>query len=195
MTLIEVGRSNRVRSAVEDEIRKLYWDRYAARLSSFPDTLIAAVGPSGNVECAAGIRFGCEGLFSEGYLDLPVEQTLSRRFGRPVHRDGVVEVCNLAATKSGRSLTFIRRVIEFVDMADAEWAIFTATRALRTLIQRGGLNMMELAHAERRRVKNPDDWGNYYDHDPRVMAVSHAMVFGQKHPGAASAPLALVADA
>ena len=96
-----------------------------------------------------GIHFGCQGLFSECYLDLPVERILSCRCGRAVRRNRVVEVCNLAATKPGQSLPFVRRVIEFVEMADAEWAIFTATRALRTLLQRGGINMIELARAER----------------------------------------------
>ena len=117
MAFTVVMRSDGLRTAVEDEIRKLFWDRYAARLSSFPDTLVTELGPSGDVECAAGIHFGCEGLFSECYLDLPVERILSRRFGRPSRRNRVVEVCNLAAIKSGQSLPFVRRVVEFVEIA------------------------------------------------------------------------------
>ena len=100
MALTVVMRSDGLRTAVEDEIRRLFWDRYAARLSSFPDTLVTELGPSGNVECAAGIHFGCQGLFSECYLDLPVERILSRKCGRAVRRNRVVEVCNLVATKS-----------------------------------------------------------------------------------------------
>jgi hypothetical protein len=195
MAFIVVTPSDGIRSAVEDEIRKLYWDHYAARLSSFPETLVTELGPSGNIECAAGIRFGREGLFSECYLDLPVEHILSRSFGRAVDRNRVVEVCNLVATKSGHSLPFIRRVVEFVEVADAEWAIFTATRALRALLQRSGLNMIELARAERSRIKNPNDWGNYYKHDPRVMAVSHGMAFASKRPSYASASLGRLASA
>jgi hypothetical protein len=195
MAFTVVMRSDGKRKAVEDAIRKLYWDRYAARLSSFPETLVTELGPSGNVECAAGIRFGREGLFSGCYLDFPVERILSRRFGHAVHRDRVVEVCNLVATKSGHSLPFVRRVIEFVEMADAEWAIFTATRALRALLQRSGLNMIELARAEQSRVKNLNDWGNYYKHDPRVMAVSHSMAFAHKRASSASASLGVAARA
>jgi hypothetical protein len=195
MAFTAVMRSDGKRTAVEREIRQLYWDHYAARLSSFPDTLVTELGPSGNVECSAGIYFGCQGLFSECYLDLPVERILSGRFGRVVRRNRVVEVSNLAATTPGQSLPFVRRVIEFADMAGAEWAIFTATRALRALLQRGGINMIELARAERRRVKNPNDWGNYYDHDPRVMAVSHAMAFANMPLKPASGPLGLVTNA
>ena len=195
MAFTVVMRSDGLRIAVENGIRKLFWDRYAARLSSFPDTLVTELGPSGDVECAAGIHFGYEGLFSECYLDMPVESILSHRFGRAVTRNRVVEVCNLAAIKSGQSLPFVRRVVKFVEMADAECAIFTATRALRALLQRSGLNMIELARAERSRVKNPNDWGNYYKHDPRVMAVSDRMAFAHKRLNSASTQRSVGANA
>jgi len=195
MAFTVVMRSDDSRIVVEGEIRKLYWDRYAARLSSFPDTLVTELGRSGNVECAAGIHFGSQGLFSECYLDLPVERILSRRFGRVVRRNRVVEVTNLAATTPGKSFPFVRRVVEFAEMAGAEWAIFTATRALRGLLQRGGINMIELARAERSRVRNPNDWGNYYDHDPRVMAVSHGMALANMRLSSAPGQLGLVANA
>jgi hypothetical protein len=195
MAFTVVMRSDESRTAVEGEIRKLYWDRYAARISSFPDTLVTDLGPSGNIECAAGIHYGCQGLFSECYLDLPIESILSQRFGRAIRRNQVVEVCNLAAIRPGQSLAFVRRVVEFAATADAECAIFTATRALRTLLQRSGLKMTELARAERSRVKNPDDWGNYYDHDPRVMAVSHGMALAQMRLRSASGQPGLIANA
>jgi hypothetical protein len=166
-----------------------------ARLSSFPDVLVAEVSPFGKIDCAAGIRFGCRRLFSECYLDRPAEHSLSRRFGRAVHRDCVVEVCNLAAAKIGQSRPFIRHLIDFVEIAGAEWAIFTATRALRALLQRGGLEMFELARAEQRRVENPNDWRTYYEHDPRVMAVSRGMASEQKRCAAAPAPMVLGANA
>jgi hypothetical protein len=89
----------------------------------------------------------------------------------------------------------VRRVVEFVEMADAEWAIFTATRALRALLQRGGLNMIELARAEPSRVKNPNDWGNYYKHDPRVMAVSDGMAFAHTRLSFASPQRGIIANA
>jgi Thermostable hemolysin len=195
VAFIVVTRSDRIRSAVEEEIRKRYWDRFAARLSSFPEVLVAEVRPSGKVECAAGIRFGCRELFSECYLDLPAEHSLSRRFARAVHRDRIIEVCNLAATKSGHSRPFISHLIEFVELAGAEWAIFTATRALRALLQRSGLQMIELARAEQSRVSNPNEWGTYYDQDPRVMAVSRGMASGHRRSDFASAPLVFAANA
>jgi hypothetical protein len=160
-----------VRSAVEDAIRAIYWERYAARLLSFPETLVADIDCSGNIDCAAGIRFGSQGLFSECYLDLPAEHFLSERFNRAIQRKRVVEICNLAATRSWGSLPFIQHLIELANDSDAEWSIFTATKPLRALLRRIGLNMIELTRADRTRVRNPDDWGHYYEHDPRVMAL------------------------
>ena len=68
---VVVTRSDRLRSVVEDAIQKLYWKRYEAFLSSFAQTIVAELSPSGSVECAAGIRFGNEAFFSECYLDRP----------------------------------------------------------------------------------------------------------------------------
>jgi Thermostable hemolysin len=177
---VVVPRSDRMRSAVEDAIRTLYWKRYEALLSSFAQTIVAELSPSGSVECAAGIRFGNEAFFSECYLDLPMERLLQDQIGRTVHRDKIVEVSHLAAPCSGRSLTFVKSLIEMLRTRDAEWAIFTATRPLRGLLRRNRLAMIELGCADRSRVPHPESWGHYFKHDPRIMAVSHRTAFEPK---------------
>jgi hypothetical protein len=125
---VVVPRSDRMRSVVEDAIRTLYWTRYEAFLSSFAQTIVAELSQSGSVECAAGIRFGDEAFFSECYLDLPMERLLQDHLGRTVRRDKIVEVSHLAAPCSGRSLVFVKNLIELLRTRDAEWAIFTATK-------------------------------------------------------------------
>jgi Thermostable hemolysin len=177
---VVVPRSDRLRSAVEDAIRKRYWERYGAILSSFARTIVAELSQSGNVECAAGIRFGSEALFSECYLDQPLELVLRDQFGRTVRRDKIVEVSHLAAPCSGRSLVFVKNLIELLRTRDAEWAIFTATRPLRALLRRNRLAMTELGCADRSRVPHPECWGNYFEHDPRIMAVHHRTAFAPK---------------
>jgi hypothetical protein len=177
---VVVPRSDRLRSVVEEAIRKLYWKRYEALLSSFAQTIVAELSQSGSVECAAGIRFGSEVFFSECYLDLPMEQVLQGHLGRRVHRDKIVEVSHLAAPGPGRSLAFVQNLIELLRTRDAEWAIFTATKPLRSLLRRNRLAMIELSCADRGRVPNPKSWGNYFKHDPRIMAVSHRTAFGAK---------------
>jgi len=174
---VVVPRSDRLRSAVEDAIRKRYWERYGAFLSSFARIIVAELSQSGTVECAAGIRFGDEAFFSECYLDLPMELLLRDQFGRTVRRDKIVEVSHLAAPCSGRSLVFVKNLIEMLRTRDAEWAIFTATKPLRGLLRRNRLAMTELGCADRSRVPHPECWGSYFKHDPRIMAVNHRTAF------------------
>lgn len=179
--------SDHLRARVEDEIRTTYWERFQARLARLPRTLIASVSTSGIIECAAGVRFSEHDFFSECYLDLPVEIALQHRFGLPVQRRRIIEVCNLAGRKPGRSQSFIASFIEFAESDEFDWVIFTATKSLRALLERSGLRMTQLGRAERFRVANPSDWGSYYEHDPRVMAVHRDASPGYRHhcPGRA----------
>jgi hypothetical protein len=178
MSFVVVPRASILREGVERAIRRRYWADHAAYLRSFPDVLVAEVNSSGIVDCAAGLRFGPRMLFSEHYLDLPIELALRREVGHRVDRARVVEVCHLVAARAGRALPFVARLNELVRAAEAEWAIFTATRALRRLLRRSGVGMIELGRAESERVPNPDDWGSYFERDPRVMAVNRLAVAG-----------------
>ena len=136
--------SDHLRARVEDEIRTTYWERFQARLARLPRTLVASVSTSGIIECAAGVRFSEHDFFSECYLDLPVEIALQHRFGLPVQRRRIIEVCNLAGRKPGRSQSFIASFIEFAESDEFDWVIFTATKSLRALLERSGLRMTQL---------------------------------------------------
>jgi hypothetical protein len=181
MAFVVVLEKDRMRSSVEDAIRAVYRDRYGARLACFPEVLVAEITPWGTIECAAGLRFGCHRLFLEYYLDIPVELALERRFGRRIDRRRAVEVCHLVASAPKSSLPFVHRIVEYVESEDAEWAVFTATKPLRALLRKERLKMVELAPAQRVRVPNPADWGTYFEHDPRVMAVNRSALFENVH--------------
>ena len=133
-----------------------------------------------SVEAAAGFRFSDQGFFSECYLDIPVEGALRHRLGHVVDRGRVVEICNLIAKQPSCLLQFVADLIEFIELADADWAVFTATRPLRTILERRGLKMSELARADRTRIAQARDWGCYYEHDPRVMVVHRGAALGNR---------------
>lgn len=178
--LIAVPRSDRLRPVVEREIQRLYWERYGACLASFAPMIVAELNDTGNVECAAGIRFADERLFLECYLDRPIEMVLQDHLGSLVKRDRIVEVCHLAGAGSGRSLVFVRKLIALLRDMEAEWAIFTATRPLRHLLAKSGLSMIELGRASARCVSRPDIWGSYYENDPKIMAVGRSTPYDAK---------------
>jgi hypothetical protein len=170
------------RARVERLIRTVYWERFAARPAVLPRTLVAKLSVASTVECAAGIRYCHHDFFSEWYLNQPVEVAIRFQTGRTADRSRIIEVCNLVARRPVCSLPFIRNIIEFAEAADMDWAIFTATKPLRVLLERNGLKMVELAHAKRARVSNPEDWGSYYEQDPRVMAVHRDATFTSRRP-------------
>jgi thermostable hemolysin len=166
-----VPRFDRLRSVVELEIQRLYRRRYGAVLESFAPMMVAELTQAGTVECVAGLRFGHEPLFLECYLDRPIEQVLEHHLCSEVERSRIVEVCHLAGAGSGRSLTFLRKLIAMLEATEVESAIFTATRPVRHLLRRSGLSLVELGLATIHRVPRPETWGSYFEHDPRIMAV------------------------
>ena len=177
---IMVSRHGRRRSAVESLIRQLYGTRYRA-IPSFTSTLVAELDHAGHVECAAGIRFSKEPFFSECFLDRPIEDVLRTRLGRNVHRDQIVEVCHLAGNKPGGSLPSSRRLSIYCGAWTANGRSSPQLNRCGLLLRRNRLAMVELGLADRRRVPDPDNWGSYFEHDPRIMAVSHSTAFGSRH--------------
>jgi hypothetical protein len=175
---VVLPRGGRLRAAVEEKIQDLYWRRYGATLPGFAETIVAEIAEGGSVCCAAGLRFGGASFLSEGYLDAPIENLLRDRTAVPVDRDGLAEVCHLASVGPNRSIPFVRSVIRLLAHNQIDWAVFTATGPLRKLLARSGITMIELGHAARGRIAHPDNWGSYFEHDPRVMAVSRHDVAG-----------------
>lgn len=174
---VAIPRHDRLRDLVEAAIQRLYGDRYGVCLSSFAPTLLAEIDESGHVTCAAGIRFGGEKFFFEHYLDRPIEKVLQAHVGAHIERETIVEVCHLAGNGASGSLPFVAKLIQFLRTFDTEWAVFTATKPLRGLLQRNRLAMIELGTAHRSRVPNPENWGRYFDYDPRIMAVDDRAAF------------------
>jgi hypothetical protein len=54
---------------------------------------------------------------------------------------------------------------------DFRWIVFTATSTVRQILLGFGAPLVELARADGARVAGlRDDWGSYYETDPRVFA-------------------------
>lgn len=170
----------RLRSAAEGTIQNVYWKRYGAILPGFADTIVAEIETRGRPICAAGLRFGDETFLSESYLDQPVEGALQDLTSASIDRGDLAEVCHLASSSPNRSMPFVRSVIRFLAEHSIEWAVFTATEPLRELLKRSGVAMLELGRASRGRLAHPGVWGSYFEHDPRVMAVSRHDVIGRE---------------
>lgn len=157
---------------MEETIRSVFLLEYGAHLWSFPDNLFTFLDTNGTPLAITGLRFASERLFSENYLDAPVEAVLTEALGRPVHRAHIVEFTTLAAPRAGAAMPLIAAAVRLCRSAGAEFGIFTATERLRTLLRRSGLPAVDLGPARSERLATAANWGSYYRNDPRVMAVA-----------------------
>lgn len=171
MRAIIIPRDDDLRPKAEQLIIEVYAQHYGARITTFPDTLVARIAADNSIECAAGLRFAADGFFSEAYLDAPIEALLSALQHHSVRREKIFEVTSLASRAPHLLGSFLRKIIACGEAAGFEWAFFTATEQLKGLLERLGLPLLPLADAERSRVANPDGWGSYYALGPRVYAV------------------------
>ncbi len=159
------------RDDAEDLIRRAFLVRYDARVSIFPELIAALLDPAGRPICAAALRFAKDGFFSEQYLSVPAEETLSRAYGCHVARQQIFEVTSLASVDHHRTADFIRGIVGYGQAIGQEWSFFTLTHRLWQMLVRMGFHSTFLANAERDRVANASDWGTYYMHSPAVFGV------------------------
>lgn len=164
-------RTHPQRPSFEAFIAARFGRAYGARLTHFLPHLLGVRDGLERWQAAAGYAAaGVQELFLEQYLDEPVEHSLGRAVGRPVARNDVVEVGNLAAVSAGMARALIPLLARHLHRMGYRWVAFTATRALRNSFHRLGLQPLVLAPADPARL--PDggvSWGSYYAQDPVVM--------------------------
>jgi hypothetical protein len=158
------------RSEVEAFIRDVYRDAHRATPNAPPPNLMVHFDERGRIACAAGLRDGAERFFSEAYLDAPIETTLSAVTGSRIDRGDIVEVTTLVSRAPRRIARFLDDVAAEATRAGFTWSFFTVTRRLGMLLERHGVPLRPLADADRRRIDDPDRWGDYYACNPRVYA-------------------------
>ncbi len=161
------------RAGVEHFIAGVYARRFGARVSQFAPHLVGLRDlHSGAWVAAAGFRQADQSpLFLERYLDAPVEHMLSRHRGRPVARQGIVEVGHLSASRPGAGRLLIPLLGQHLARQSTQWVVSTLTQELRHLFIRLGVTPIALGQADPAAV-GPDaaDWGTYYEHHPVVLA-------------------------
>jgi hypothetical protein len=172
MRTLLVPRDHLLRGKVESLIRDVYATQYRAEIESFPPLLLAMCGRDGSPVCATGLRFSSDGFFSEIYLDDPIEAVLGALAGEQVNRAGIFEVSSLVTKAPALATRFLVQIVMFGERAGFDWAFFTATSQLQSLLTRLRLPMLELAAADRRRIAGQQAWGSYYETSPAVYAVS-----------------------
>jgi len=168
MHIVEADARHPLRNAIERHIGAAYRHAFDARVTTFARSLFVAIDRDGEIRCAAGVRRGSEAFHCEHYLDVPAEQAIALGLRRPVCRDEILEFSTLACHRPGDALGFISQIVQQGRVDGCELALFTGTAPLRRLLARAGLDIVPLTRANRLRVPDPEAWGQYYAHDPKV---------------------------
>ncbi len=148
LRLVEARAGAPQRAELEAFVARAFERRHDARVQSFMPTLLSFRDASGALRGVIGLRTG-----------------------RPVDRRQVVEVGNLAGANCRTAMRMVAALPAYLLAQEYEWIVFTATNAVRGILQGFRAPLAELARADASRVASaPDHWGRYYDTDPRVLA-------------------------
>jgi hypothetical protein len=171
IALYRAGPAHPTRAELRAFIRDGFRRAHGARVERFYPDLLCFHAETG-IRAVVGYRGApAEPLFSEHYLDLPVEDRLTALTASAVARDDVVEVGNLTLSDPGQARWIIAATTDFLAAAGYRWVLFTATRPLANAFRRLGLRPLRLADADPARL--PDGgaaWGAYFRQGPAVYA-------------------------
>lgn len=160
------------REEIEGFVRDVFVAKHGARVCSFMPTLLAMRNHVGAVCSVAGFRCAAgQGLFLERYLDFPIEEMITSAVREPVSREQIVEVGNLAGANCRSAMRLVLELPRILLDRGHRWMVFTATDTLRQLLASYHAPLLDLASASAARAQSTgDEWGRYYDTQPRVMA-------------------------
>jgi hypothetical protein len=171
LVLIEAPENRRHAEAF---IRRQFRREHNARLSHFARHLVALTDAEHQIQACVGFQGAHEApLFLEQYLDQPIETVIGQLHGSSVPRQAILEVGNLASRYSGCTRRIILSLGHYFLQQGYQWLVITATpQVLNTFSRLGvGLELTPLAPALRERLgQHGDDWGDYYEHQPVVVA-------------------------
>ena len=158
------------RAVFEAFIQQRFRKAHGADIRHFMPELFGVQNGSGELCAVAGVRRAhLEPLFLERYLDGPIEPLISAAADRPVCREGIVEVGNLAASDTGSARLSIIAITYVLAMGGLEWVTFTGNIGLVNSFHRLGLKPVTLCAADPQRLGDDrHHWGSYYESKPWV---------------------------
>jgi hypothetical protein len=176
LRLESVVMGDAARPDLERYVGAAFQARHGAVVRSFMPTLLAFRDRSGVLRGVVGVRGAHEErLYLEQYLARPIEQALADALPAQrlphVARRQIAEVGNLAGGSCRAAVRMVAHIPAWLMSQRYDWIVFTATNSLRQILAGLDAPLVELARAERARVATSrDEWGRYYETDPRVYA-------------------------
>lgn len=135
--------------------------------------LLLGMSCQGQFSAVSGIRPATHHpLFSEQYLDQPIQTVLGEIRGTAVQRREVAEIGNLVATQIGASQLLFLMLTMMMHRTGFDWVVFTGTPVVIRGLERLGFKLERLCPADPAKLTSsrPEDWGRYYQQRPEVVA-------------------------
>lgn len=136
--------------------------------------LLALYADSGELLATTGLKRADEGsLMVERYLTAPVDQVLASQglatSAPPRHT--IMEVGALSSASPGAGRRLMLALVLVLEQLNIDWLVVTASRDVRNGLGRLGIALTPLASARRHCLPATENWGRYYEGDPRVVVI------------------------
>jgi hypothetical protein len=170
------------RNEIEAFIKHGFAKAYDAKISITTPHLLAL--SNGNYKAALGIRSGHKNLFLEQYLSGTIEQ-------QPVFADNnikrqdIVEISHLFSNAKRFTIPLFMVTAVSLFYLNYKYLVFSGTEKVIKLIGNAGVSNTLIGNAEHKKIAaSTDEWGSYYNTNPKIIAVSLSEVMSliTKHP-------------
>lgn len=165
-------------SADRDEIERFIIDTlhhtYGADIKRFKPYLMSLRDQENRLIAVCGLHSAAtERLFLESFLDQPIESLLSVHTSSPVKRGDIVEIDNFSVKELGMSRHLVTAINDQLYFTAKQWAVLTATPALRDVFVDLGINPEILADTDINLLSSEDRqaWGSYFEQKPQILAI------------------------
>ena len=166
-----VTKASSRRKDVEAFIRESYATHFKAQLKSFFPIIITVIQKSNDkIVSALGLRYAdTEQLFSESYLDKPIQEHILEADNCLINRNKIVELGNFAVGVREDVKTVLPIIAKFIKSINVDYLTYTLTTPIKAYFNFFNLELNHLAKANISAVNRAaDDWGIYYKLKPAV---------------------------
>ena len=152
-------------------VRDKYRATFSADVEPHPDVFVVARKDCHTAQpCAvAGLTFANRGtLFSERYLDAPIEALIGAGEHAQVSRADIMEIGSLASTELHAGAELMRSLPMLAWCLGQRYSICTATQQVRRMFSKLDMEFIVLhaAAVERLDEQARANWGEYYSKQP-----------------------------
>lgn len=158
------------RSEIEHFIQQGFLNSYQAKVSVTMPHLLALC--NGTYKAALGIRNGQDDLFIEQYLTGAIEQQ-SVFVTNNIERKDIVEIGHLFSNTQRFTLPLFMITAVSLFYLNYKYMVFSGTEKVVNLMAKSGVHCTHLCDARQNKIQtSTDEWGSYYETNPKVIAVS-----------------------